>query len=129
VKDSKTIFIQSLLRIFNASLRQSKFPSLWKISKIIPVFKNGDRSIIDNYRPISILSNFSKIFEIVLYSYIYPYITNFISPQQHGFLKNVLQLQTLPASHNTYPNQLIKVHRLILFILTLPRRLIALIIA
>jgi hypothetical protein len=87
VKDCKTIFIQPLLTIFNASLRQSKFPSLWKISKIIPVFKNGDRSIIDNYRPISILSNFSKIFEIVLYSYIYPYITNFISPQQHGFLK------------------------------------------
>jgi hypothetical protein len=87
VKDCKTIFIQPLLTIFNASLRQSKFPFLWKISKIIPVFKNGDRSIIDNYRPISILSNFSKIFEIVLYSYIYPYITNFISPQQHGFLK------------------------------------------
>jgi hypothetical protein len=87
VKDCKNIFIQPLLTIFNASLRQSKFPSLWKISKIIPVFKNGDRSIIDNYRPISILSNFSKIFEIVLYSYIYPYITNFISPHQHGFLK------------------------------------------
>jgi hypothetical protein len=69
VKDCKTIFIQPLLTIFNASLRQSTFPSLWKISKIIPVFKNGDRSIIDNYRPISILSNFSKIFEIVLYSY------------------------------------------------------------
>jgi hypothetical protein len=67
VKDCKTMFIQPLLTIFNASLRQSKFPSLWKISKIIPVFKNGDRSIIDNYRSISILSHFSKIFEIVLY--------------------------------------------------------------
>ncbi|KAJ3661981.1 hypothetical protein Zmor_006351 [Zophobas morio] len=42
--------------------------------------------MIPNYRRIGILSNFSKVFEQVLYSAIYNHVKNYISPQQHGFV-------------------------------------------
>jgi hypothetical protein len=45
-------------------------PERWKESRICPVLKKGDPSLINNYRPISILSNLSKVFEMILYKYI-----------------------------------------------------------
>jgi hypothetical protein len=48
--------------IFNESINQGVFPDLLKIAKIRPVYKKGNRQKISNYRPISVLSIFSKIF-------------------------------------------------------------------
>ena len=46
------------------------FPSELKLAKVVPLFKSGDSSQITNYRPISILSFFSKIFERIMYNHI-----------------------------------------------------------
>ena len=62
VKLSICAIVNPLCDIFNASLVQGKFPSSLKMAKVIPVFKNGDRSKLTNYRPISVLTVFSKIF-------------------------------------------------------------------
>lgn len=48
--------------------------------------KKGDTSSFSNYRPISILSNFAKLFECVLYKQVNSHVTAFISPDQHGFV-------------------------------------------
>ncbi|XP_031349756.1 uncharacterized protein LOC116175664 [Photinus pyralis] len=88
VKEFSDAFIYPLLIIFNLSLKTSAFPNCWKEARICPVFKNDDPTIICNYRPISILSNFAKILETILYSRIYPQIRNYISPDQHGFMEN-----------------------------------------
>jgi len=52
--------------LFSRCLETGYFPKLMKIGKIILVLKNGEKSLISNYRPISLLSNFSKIFEKLL---------------------------------------------------------------
>ena len=87
VKDCYNIFCEPLLHIYNLILKTSTFPSIWKKVKVCPVFKSGDHTNIVNYRPIAILSNFSKVFESILYKHLYAQVKNLISPCQHGFMK------------------------------------------
>lgn len=54
----------TLKHIINLSLTTVEYPSMWKLSKVIPVLKKGDKSIVSNYRPISMISNFYKHFEM-----------------------------------------------------------------
>ncbi|KAJ0178985.1 hypothetical protein K1T71_005760 [Dendrolimus kikuchii] len=73
--------------LFRLSLKECVFPTLWKKAQIIPIHKKGSRSSIDNYRPISILSTIAKLFEKIIYTYIYPIIARNIPDTQHGFYK------------------------------------------
>lgn len=86
LKDCARVFALPLSIIFNISLRSATFPHSWKKSKITAIFKKGDRSNIESYRPIVILNNFSKLFEIVLYDVLSFHIKYQISYNQHGFL-------------------------------------------
>ena len=53
-----------LAELFNQCLKESCFPDCWKVSSVVPVFKNvGERSTAKNYRPVSLLSVVSKVFE------------------------------------------------------------------
>ena len=53
-----------LRELFNIFLKESYFLDCWKVSSVVPVFKNvGERSTAKNYRPVSILSEISKVFE------------------------------------------------------------------
>ena len=63
VKDNIDIFTPILHQEFDISLELGKFPSEMKLADITPVFKKEDRINKENYRPISILSNLSKVFE------------------------------------------------------------------
>ena len=52
---------------FNKCLKESCFPDCWKVSSVVPVFKNvGERSTAKNYHPVSLLSVVSKVFEKLL---------------------------------------------------------------
>ena len=57
--------------IFNPSLRESIFPDTWKLGNLVPLFKIGDKSISANYLPVSLLSNFGKIQERIVFKHIY----------------------------------------------------------
>ena len=60
--ESKLSYI--LAELFNKCLKESCFPDCWKVSSVVPVFKNaGERSTAKNYRPVSILSVVSIVFE------------------------------------------------------------------
>ena len=53
-----------LAELFNMCLTYSCFPDCWKVSSVVPVFKNvGERSTAKNYHPVSLLSVVSKVFE------------------------------------------------------------------
>ena len=63
------------------------FPNLMKGTEISPVFKKLDNTSKDNYRPISALCNFAKLFEII-YSQLNDYMENKFSKYLTGFRKN-----------------------------------------
>ena len=63
LKIIQNIISPSIAAIINKSLTSGKFPNKLKIGKVFPMFKNGSKSGPSNYRPISILSTISKIFE------------------------------------------------------------------
>nr|CAI5849869.1 unnamed protein product [Callosobruchus analis] len=87
VRDGASVFVKPLLSIFNCAVRSGVFPNKWKIAKIIPIFKSGDSANIASYRGISILNNFSKVFEMTLYRLIYFQTSHLMSDSQHGFMK------------------------------------------
>lgn len=67
------------------ALPTNTFPDAWKNVKICPVFKAGKVNVIGNYRPIAILSNFAKAFELCIFTKLFPQIQNELSPNQHDF--------------------------------------------
>ena len=77
------------MKIFLCSLDTQKFPSNWKKSNVVPVYKKGDKTFAKNYRPVSLLPIFGKIFEKCLYDTIYSYFenNNLFSTCQSGFRK------------------------------------------
>ena len=77
-----------LREIINISFATGVYPDLLKIAQVIPIFKNkGDKMLVSNYRPISLLSNINKIFEKLVYSRLYSFLTlhNCIYELQFGF--------------------------------------------
>ena len=61
LKASKTVVCKPLTLIINQTLTSGIFPDTLKIPKIIPLFKKGDKTLLENYRPISILPAISKL--------------------------------------------------------------------
>ena len=62
------ILVYPLVSIINLSLKQGLFPSLNKEADVCPIHKKDEKSRCENYRPISLLPNISKIFERVMYT-------------------------------------------------------------
>ena len=69
----------------NASICNGIFPDVLKLAEVSPVFKKGDKFLKENYRPISILPSFSKIYERILYDQITVYFNKIFSDHLCGF--------------------------------------------
>ena len=67
IKLATPVISDSLTLIFNQAITLSSFPDEWKIARVIPLYKNGQRNIPVNYKPISVLLAISKIMEQILY--------------------------------------------------------------
>ena len=76
-----------LVFIINLSLTTGIVPDSMKIARVMPIHKNGDRHLVNNYRPISILTSFSKILERTVYIRTSQFLEkhNIISDSQFGF--------------------------------------------
>ena len=87
IKSAKNSLIQPLMLIINQMLMTGKFLSDLKISTVKPLFKSGDASLFSNYRPISLLPSFSKIFEYIIFKQLYTYMNDnkLFSIEQYGF--------------------------------------------
>ena len=85
-----------LSQLINLSFKVGIFPDILKISKVTPLHKKECKLNFQNYKPISLLSMFSKIFEKTIYSRIYSYLVkhNLIFDKQFGFRSNC---STTPA--------------------------------
>ncbi|ELU18159.1 hypothetical protein CAPTEDRAFT_56364, partial [Capitella teleta] len=71
LKNCSQQIAKPLTRIFNASIRLSKVPTQWKNVNVVPVFKKGDKSDVQNYRPISLLPCSSRVLERCIVNHIY----------------------------------------------------------
>ena len=89
LKCSVDIIAPVLSEVFNISISLGRYPTKLKLSKIVPVFKSDDETDPNNYRPISLLSNFNRIFERLMYTRMMNYIEkhNLIYSSQYGFRK------------------------------------------
>ena len=83
------VLIKPLTLIINQSLITGIFPTKLKIAKVLPYFKKDDIMLMDNYRPISLLTSTSKVFEKVLVTQLFDYFqkNSLFYPNQYGFRK------------------------------------------
>ena len=87
LKASVNVIAKPLTSIINQSLLSGKFPQKLKIAKVIPIHKKDDNHIFNNYRPISLLPCISKVFEKIVYTQLFHYLTlnKLLHPNQYGF--------------------------------------------
>ena len=71
LKDMKSEISVPLSTLTNLSFNTGIFPSSLQLAMVIPIFKKGDQQEFNNYRPISILSNISKLIQKILYNRLY----------------------------------------------------------
>ena len=87
IKDNADIFAEFIFISLNKCIEQSVFPSKLKLANITPVHKKNSKSSKENYRPVSILSNISKVYEKFMFKQMSEYFESFLSKYQCGFRK------------------------------------------
>ena len=96
-----------LYLLFTKSLELCVYPSTWKIARVLPIFKKGDKNDPSNYRPISLLSTVGKVFERVIHKYLHNFLVSndLLYKYQCGFLPNNSTVyQLLEIYHNICMN-------------------------
>ena len=97
--------ILPLKLIFESAIKSGHFPDCWKKGNIIPIHKKESKYLVKNYRPISLLPIFGKIFEKIIYNNLFEYFqeNKFISDNQSGFRSGDSCIsQLLVITHEIY---------------------------
>ena len=89
VKQTYEYFLSPLTYVCNLSITQGCFPSELKLARVIPLFKSESPTVYTNYRPVSVLTCFSKIFEKLMYNRLNSFIIkhDLLYKYQFGFRK------------------------------------------
>ena len=87
LKTIRDYISEPLAFLVNDFFVSGNFPEKLKLARITPVFNKGSRFDIDNYRPITVLSNFSTLFDKAMYHHLYGYLEELkiLYPLQFGF--------------------------------------------
>ena len=90
IKMCDTSIVEPLCFIFEKCLETGVYPSLWKKANVIPVHKKNSRQNKENYRPISLLPIFGKMFEKLIFDSMYEHFCShgLITSNQSGFRPN-----------------------------------------
>ena len=106
-----SIFLSSIVRplsiIFKNCLHSRSFPNNWKKSNVVPIHKKGDKQLLQNYRPVSLLPICGKIFERIIFNPIFEYLekNSLLCPNQSGFRPfDSCENQLLSIVHDIYAN-------------------------
>ena len=87
IKENLDTFAEFLCKSINSSFKSSSFPSCLKMTDVTPLHKEGKKDLKENYRPVSILPVFSKVFERSMFAQMSSLFNNYLSKQQCGFRK------------------------------------------
>ena len=85
LKETATTIAPSLCKLFNRSLGEGYIPSEWKLANVVPVYKKDETDHVENYRPISLLCNISKVLERCVLNRIHDRLDDQIADCEHGF--------------------------------------------
>ena len=90
-KMSAAIVAPILVHIFNCCIKSFSFPTLFKKAKVMPIYKKGDKSVMSNNRPISMLPVISLIFERHVNLHVKAFLGNnmLLYNRQSGFRENL----------------------------------------
>ena len=104
LKMAGDIVAPSLSAIFNQSMSTGIFPFDWKKARVTPIFKNGNKTDPNNYRPISVISLVAKIFEKLIHDQIYEYLNknNLLANCQSGFRPQHSTLTAMLEASNSW---------------------------
>lgn len=94
VKSCIAVFVPYSTKLFNWSISSGTFPLVWKTSFIMPLFKNGDRFDVSNYRPITKNCVFGRLTDKLVFDKISSYIFKFITSKRHVWMFVLLYLCT-----------------------------------
>ena len=94
MKFCATALYQPIYHLFMLSLSQHYISQEWRVHCITPIHKSGDRSLVNNYRPISLLCTISKVLERIVYNAVSEFVTQSITAQ-FGFIRKHSSLQQL----------------------------------
>ena len=111
LKESVSAYYEKLTDIFNNCIRSGTFPEILKKAKVTPVFKEGDPTSKTDYNPVNTLSNFSKIFEKLIYLQLNNCMQNKLSVYLTGFLKNYGTTHALLKMIETWKTKLNMGHK------------------
>ena len=95
---------EPLCYLVNKSLEEGIMPYELKIAKVIPIFNAKERNQLKNYRPISLLSSISTIFEKVVFKRLYTFINDKLYPSQYGFRQKHSTIHAVTEFHNDIIN-------------------------
>ena len=103
-------FTSAFALIVNKSFHQGHFPEKLKTARVTPIHKEGSKNDVENYRPISILSSFSKIYEKIMHNRLSNFLesNNSIYESQYGFQSGRSCEHTLLNAQNLLLNSLSK---------------------
>ena len=87
LKQCRFLLAPPMTLLFNACIQAECIPTEWKKAFVVPIHKKGDKKIVSNYRPISLLCSVSKMLERCIFNQLYPEVESRIHPLQHGFIK------------------------------------------
>ena len=89
IKKTSNLISVPLARLYNDCLRDGLFPDVFKTGKVTPIYKKDNKESIENYRPVSILPIFGKIFEKIIYTRLYSFFMakRILHEDQFGFRK------------------------------------------
>ena len=87
IANDSYVFTNALAGVINRSFQQGLFPRQLKIARVTPIYKDGSKSDVSNYRPISLLSSMSKIYEKLMHTRILNFLesNNSLFDMQYGF--------------------------------------------
>jgi len=117
LKEAAVPIAQPLSELLNFCLSFGSFPQTWKVAQVVPIFKKDDPQLCNNYRPISLLSCLSKVFEKLVFNHMFGFVksNNILNVNQSGFIpgdSTVNQLMTIChniASHFDSGDELVAV--------------------
>ena len=108
IKVNKDLIGKFIVENFNSCIDKGEVPSELKHANIVPVHKMKGKSDKSNYRPVGILSNYSKVYEKLIYNQLYHYLENIPFPNKCGFRRGYSKHHCLLVQIETFSKSTVK---------------------